>query len=64
MFWWDIQRMEAYFYPDDGLLASMQVPRLQRVFNFFTEIFDRFGLHKNVWKMVSMACQPCHTIGG
>ena len=48
---------------DDGLVASLQTEKSNRVFNVFIDLFDRVGLTKNVHKMVRMACRPCYTPG-
>ena len=53
-----IQWMGAYFYSDDGLLASMRETQLQQAFNILTEMFVRVGLRTNVGNMVSMALHP------
>ena len=55
--------MEAYFYVEKGLLVLMQENRLQKAFDNLKELFDHVGLHTNVAKMVSMACQPCRALG-
>ena len=55
---WDLA---AYFYADNGLIASTQTERLQREFAILTCLFDRVGLSKNTWKAASMACQTCHS---
>ena len=41
----------------------MQENRLQKAFDNLKELFDHVGLHTNVAKMVSMACQPCRALG-
>ena len=56
-----IRDMAAYFYSDDGLVASPQLERLQSSFDVLTGLFDRVGLWKNARNTVSMACYPCHT---
>ena len=38
--------MSAYFYADDGLIASTQAKILQRVFGVLPEIFNQVGLRK------------------
>ena len=58
-----IQELEDFFYADDGIVKSPRTERLHRVFNILTDIFGRFGLHKNVWKRVSMSCWPCYNPG-
>ena len=55
--------MSAYFYANDGLVASTQPERLQREFDLLTGLFDQVGLSMNKRKAVSIACQPCHTPG-
>ena len=58
-----IQDLVAYFYTNNGLVTSTQLERLQRVFDVLARIFERFDLQTNASKMVSMACQTCHTPG-
>ena len=58
-----IGELVAYFYSDDGLIASTQTERLLRAFDFLTSLFDHAGLRKNMKKTVSMACQTCHDPG-
>ena len=60
----DVQRLAAYFYADDGLLASTQANHLQQDFNTLTELFYSVGLHTNVANTVIMECQPCRNLGG
>ena len=60
----DIQRLVVQLYANDGLLMYTWVERLQSAFNILTELFDCIGLIKNMSKMVSMALQPRHVIGG
>ena len=60
----ETQQMLAYFYANYGLLTSMQVTRLQRVFNSLADIFDRVILRKIMGKMVSITCHLCSAIGG
>ena len=55
---WDLA---AYFYAENGLIASTQTERLQREFAILTCLFDQVGLRTSTQKMVSMSCQPCHT---
>ena len=59
-----MQHLAAYFYTDGGLIASTRETHLQRDFDTLADLFDRVGLQNNVTKMVSMACQPCCTLGG
>ena len=58
-----IQDLTAYLYAYNGLIASTQTERLQRVFDVFASLFDRVGLQTNEWKTVSMSCQLCYTPG-
>ena len=60
----DIQRLEAYFYVDDDLLAPMRVEKLQRVFSVLTELFYWVGICTNVGKRLSMEYQLCRSLGG
>ena len=60
----DVQRSEAYFNADDGLLALTWTTHLHWAFETLAVLFDCVGLHNNVAKMVSMAGQPCRAIGG
>ena len=59
-----IIKLTAYLYADDDLVASTQPERLQRSFDFLTNLFDRFGMRTNKMKTVGMVCQPCPTPGG
>ena len=54
----------AYFYANDGIVASTQLDSLQREFDVRAGLFDRFGLRMNTRNMVSMACQQCNMPGG
>ena len=56
--------LEAYFYANNGFVASTQPERLQRVFDVRTGLFDRFKLRTNTAKTVGMVCQLCHAPGG
>ena len=58
-----IQDLTAYFYAHDGLVALTQLERRQQAFSVLIGLFDRVGLRKNTWKIVSMDCQPCHAPG-
>ena len=55
-----IRDLAAYFYADDGIVASIQPERLHCASNVITGLFNQISLRKNTWKMVSMACHPCH----
>ena len=56
-----IQDLVAYFYSDNGLIASTQPERTHQALNILTGLFDKVGLRTNTEKMMSMACQTCHT---
>ena len=56
--------LAAYFYANEGLVASTQPEMPQRAFGILTSLFDRFGLHINMEKTVGMVCHPCHASGG
>ena len=58
-----IINLEAYFYADGGIVELTQPERLQMSFDALTCLFERFGLRKNMEKMVGMVCQPCHAPG-
>ena len=51
---------KAYFYANDGLVASTQPESIYREFNVLTGLFDRVILRTNRRKTVSMACHPLH----
>ena len=52
--------LAAYFYADEGLLASTKLERLQRAFDVLTGLFERFGLRTNTAKTIGIVCQPFH----
>ena len=52
--------LAAYFYADDGLVASTQPKRLQKVFGVLTGIFNRVILQKNTENTASMVYEPFH----
>ena len=56
--------LTAYFYTDDGLVESTQSEMLQRAFDVFTDLFDRFSLRKNRMNTVGMVFQPCQAPRG
>ena len=41
-----IRELEAYFYADDGLVASTQLERMKWAFNGLTGLFSRLILRK------------------
>ena len=60
---WDVQKLSAYLYADDGLLTSTQVACLQQYFDTPTEIFDRVGFHTNEAKTFIMSCHNLLLLG-
>ena len=55
--------LAAYFYANDGLIASTHLERLQRMFGFLVSLFDQVGLRTNARKTVSMEFHPCNVSG-
>ena len=55
-----IRDLAAYFYANDGLVASTRPERLQRSFNALAGLFDRVRLSNNTRKMVSIVRHPYH----
>ena len=49
-----IQRMESFFYANEGLMSSTQPECLQGEFDVLTWLLDQMGLQTNVKKTVSM----------
>ena len=58
-----VKDLEAYFYANNSIIVFPWPERLQRSFDFLTELFNRFGLLKNMRNMVRMECRPCHIPG-
>ena len=58
----EIQRLETYFYAEDGILASTRANRIQREVYVLTKLFELVGMRTNVEKTVSTACQTCSKI--
>ena len=56
--------LSAVFYADDGMVGATDPEWLQGAFSALVAIFDRVGLQTNVYKTVSMACQPCRAGSG
>ena len=54
----------AYFYANNGILASTQLERIQMAFGVLNDLLNLVGLHINMKKTVGMVCQPCHAPGG
>ena len=46
--------LAAYFYTDDGLVASTQPEKLKRAFDVLTGLLDRVGLRTNTENTVGM----------
>ena len=59
-----VQWLVAFFYTDDGLLASPRPACLQATLGVLTGLFDRFGLQTNINKTAGMVCQPYHMTDG
>ena len=53
-----VQWLAAFFYADDGLLASPQSKLLQVTLYVLTGLFDSVGLNLKFSKTVGMVCQP------
>ena len=56
-----IRYLVAYFYADNGIVASNQPERLQWGLAFLSGLFNWEGFRNNTPKMVIMACHPYHT---
>ena len=54
----------AYLYATNGLVASTQPKKIQRVFDVLTSLFDRISLQTNTVKTVGKVLQPWHALGG
>ena len=53
----------AFFYADDGMVASSDPRWLQRAFSTLVGLFDQVGLNTITGKTVSMTCRPCTAAG-
>ena len=53
----------ALLYVDNGMVDSSELRWIQGEFNTLVGLFDRVGLHTNVWNTVSMVCLPCQAAG-
>ena len=53
----------AYFYADDGVIASIDPGWLQLAFDFLARLFDQVGLQMNVHKTVRMVFWPFRAAG-
>ena len=52
----------AFFYRDDGLVASMDPVWLQGAFNALTRLFDIVEIQTKIWKTVGVICSPCREV--
>ena len=57
------QELVAYFYADDGIIASPWLERLQVLFDVLIYLFDRVFLQMNMQKMVNMVFRACRAPG-
>ena len=62
-FGWNVQRLEAYFYANNGILAPKRSTHLLWLFDTLMDLFGRVGLHTNVAKTASMAYQQYRALG-
>ena len=53
----------AFFYADDGLVASTDPVWIQGLFNNLTGLFYRVGIQKNSRKTVGIVCRPYLAVG-
>ena len=53
----------AHLYAYYDMVASSDSRWLQGAFNALVSLFYRFGLQKNVGKIVGMVCHPFHAAG-
>ena len=53
----------AFFYAEDGLVASTDPGWLHSAFDTLTGIFNRVRLRKNTSKTVGTVCTPCQADG-
>ena len=51
-----IQELAEFLYADGGLFALPHKERLQRAFNFLTDLFERVDNRTNMRKTVIMTC--------
>ena len=54
------QWLAAFFYTDDGLLASPRLARLQATLGVLIGVIEKFGLQTKINKTSGMVCQPYH----
>ena len=53
-----VQDLAAYLYAYDGIVAFTQPKRLQRLFDFLTDLFVQVSLQTNVRNIVRMDLWP------
>ena len=53
----------AFFYAEDGMVASIDPWWIHTTFNLLTGLFDRVGLKTNVKKKMEMVCHPFRADG-
>ena len=53
-----VQMLAALFYPDDGLLTSTRLDRLQAALDILMGLFENVGLHKNSKKQLIWCNNP------
>ena len=58
-----VQKLADLLYLDDCLLTSLVLVGLQEALGVLMGLFERFGLHTNMDKMVGIPCQPYMTVG-
>ena len=57
------RHQNAFFYADNGMVASADPQWLQAAFSTLVGLFDRVGLRTNVRKTVGMVCRPYQAAG-
>ena len=53
----------AFFYADNGIVASSEPQWIHGTFSTLVGLFDRVSLQNNVGKTVGMVCCPCQAAG-
>ena len=59
-----VQWIKAFFYEDNGILASLQLSRLHSALDVLTGLFGRVILQNNFKNMVGIVCQHYLMDGG
>ena len=54
-----MQHRTAFFYADDGMVASTDLVGPQGEFDILTRLFNRVGIWNFFRKMAGMICRPC-----